>query len=169
MLSKLIAVAFSLFMLASCATQGNSGGSYAESTDNASERFRIASQNLEPFELIPGDSTGARAHDRVFFDFDSSVLRETEQQTLKRQAEWLKKNPNVTATIEGHADERGTREYNLALGERRAVAAKNFLVRSGVSASRLKVISYGKERPAVLGSTEDAYAQNRRAVTVVAR
>ena len=86
---------------------------------------------------------------------------------LQRQAEWLKRYPNVTVTIEGHTDERGTREYNLALGERRAQAARNVLVASGISSSRISTISYGKERPAVPGSTEEAYAQNRRAVTVV--
>jgi len=86
---------------------------------------------------------------------------------LQRQAEWLKRYPNVTVTIEGHADERGTREYNLALGERRAQAARNVIVALGISPSRISTISYGKERPAVPGSTEEAYAQNRRAVTVV--
>jgi peptidoglycan-associated lipoprotein len=92
---------------------------------------------------------------------------EEDQATLARQAAWLAKYPNVSVTIEGHCDERGTREYNLALGERRANAAKNFLVQAGVPASRLSVISYGKERPAATGSDEASWAQNRRAVTVV--
>jgi peptidoglycan-associated lipoprotein len=109
----------------------------------------------------------ATAGDRVFFAFDSAEITPEAQLVLQRQAEWLKRYPNVTVTIEGHTDERGTREYNLALGERRAQAARNVLVALGMSASRISTISYGKERPAVPGSTEEAYAQNRRAVTVV--
>jgi peptidoglycan-associated lipoprotein len=109
----------------------------------------------------------ATAGDRIFFAFDSAEITPEAQLILQRQAEWLKRYPNVSATIEGHADERGTREYNLALGERRAQAARNVLVALGISPSRLSTISYGKERPAVPGSTEEAYAQNRRAVTVL--
>jgi len=105
--------------------------------------------------------------DRVFFAFDKSDLTAESRATLDRQAAWLKKYANVNVTIEGHCDERGTREYNLALGERRAMAAKNYLVASGISPDRIKTVSYGKERPAVLGSNETAWAQNRRAVTVV--
>ena len=107
------------------------------------------------------------AGDRVFFAFDSAEISSEGQQILQRQAQWLRRYPNVSVTIEGHCDERGTREYNLALGERRAAAAKNVLVAAGIPASRLQTISYGKERPIVPGSTEDAYAQNRVAITVV--
>lgn len=109
----------------------------------------------------------ATAGDRVFFDYDSSVLSREAQSTLMQQAEWLKNNPGVKAVIEGHCDERGTREYNLALGERRASAAHDYLVSLGVPSDRLSTISYGKERPAVLGHDPSAWAQNRRAVTVV--
>ena len=109
----------------------------------------------------------ASAGDRVFFAFDRSDISSEARQTLSRQADWLRRYPNVTVTIEGHCDERGTREYNLALGERRAQAVKNVLVALGIPAGRISTLSYGKERPAVVGSTEDAYAQNRRAVTVV--
>jgi peptidoglycan-associated lipoprotein len=105
--------------------------------------------------------------DRVFFDFDKSDIKPEGRQVLQRQADWLKKYPNVTVTIEGHCDERGTREYNLALGERRAAAVKKMLVALGIPASRISTISYGKERPAVVGSNEAAWAQNRRGVTVV--
>ena len=105
--------------------------------------------------------------DRVFFDFDKSDIKPEGRQVLQRQADWLKKYPNVTVTVEGHCDERGTREYNLALGERRATAAKKMLVALGVPAARISTISYGKERPAVVGSNEAAWAQNRRAVTVI--
>ncbi|MGE0257648.1 MAG: peptidoglycan-associated lipoprotein Pal [Alphaproteobacteria bacterium] len=109
----------------------------------------------------------ATAGDRIFFAFDSSEITPEARLVLQRQAEWLKRYANVTVTIEGHTDERGTREYNLALGERRAQAARNVLVALGIPDSRISTISYGKERPAVPGSTEEAYAQNRRAVTVV--
>ncbi|MBZ6378930.1 MULTISPECIES: peptidoglycan-associated lipoprotein Pal [Pacificimonas] len=120
--------------------------------------------------VVPGseeDFMRQVGSDRVFFAFDSSSLDAEAQDTLRRQAEWLKQYTNVTVTIEGHADERGTREYNLALGERRANAAATYLQQQGVAPSRISTISYGKERPAVEGSTEAAYAQNRRAVTVL--
>jgi len=118
---------------------------------------------------LPGSQQDleASAGDRVFFAFDRSDITPEAQEILARQADWLRRYPNVTVTIEGHCDERGTREYNLALGERRAQAVKNVLVASGIPASRISTISYGKERPAVVGSSEEAYAQNRRAVTIV--
>ena len=89
--------------------------------------------------------------------------------TLLKHATWLRANPNVRETLEGHCDERGTRDYNLALGERRANAAKNYLASLGVDASRIQTVSYGKERPSALGSDEQSWAQNRRAVTVTVR
>jgi peptidoglycan-associated lipoprotein len=107
--------------------------------------------------------------DRVFFDLDQYNLDATDQATLASQAEWLRRYPNVRVVIEGHADERGTRDYNLALGERRANAAKNYLASLGIDAARIQTISYGKERPEALGSDEQAWAQNRRAVTVTVR
>jgi peptidoglycan-associated lipoprotein len=107
------------------------------------------------------------AGDRVFFAFDSSEISPAAQQILQRQAAWLQHYGNVAVTIEGHCDERGTEEYNLALGERRANAAKNVLVAAGVAAGRIQTISYGKERPVIPGSTEEAFAQNRVAITVV--
>ena len=105
--------------------------------------------------------------DRVFFDFDKSDIKPEGRAVLQRQADWLKKYPNVTVTVEGHCDDRGTREYNLALGERRATAVKKMLVALGIPANRVSTISYGKERPAVVGDNEAAWAQNRRGVTVV--
>jgi peptidoglycan-associated lipoprotein len=107
------------------------------------------------------------AGDRVYFKTDQSGVDPEGQKTLQRQADWLRRYPNVTVTIEGHADERGTREYNLALGARRADSIKNVLVALGVQASRIQTITYGKERPAVVGSNEASWAQNRRGVTVV--
>jgi peptidoglycan-associated lipoprotein len=119
--------------------------------------------------IVPGSQQdlAATAGDRVFFAFDRSDINAEGQQTLERQAAWLQRYPNVVVVIEGHCDERGTREYNLALGERRANAVKNVLIAAGVSASRISTISYGKERPIVVGSNEEAWAQNRVAITTV--
>jgi peptidoglycan-associated lipoprotein len=104
--------------------------------------------------------------DTIYFDTDKYDIDQTDQAALRAQAAWLSRYPGKRATIEGHCDERGTREYNLALGERRANAAKNYLVSLGVDASRLTTVSYGKERPVALGSDEASWAKNRRAVTV---
>ena len=105
--------------------------------------------------------------DRVFFGYDRIDLTPEAQNLLKMQADWMARYPNVNVVIEGHADERGTREYNLALGERRANSVKNYLTAMGVSPARIRTVSYGKEQPAVLGSTPEAWTQNRRGVTVV--
>ena len=117
--------------------------------------------------VTPGSVADFRQNvgDRVFFDTDMSTIREDGRATLNRQADWLKKYGNYQITIEGHCDERGTREYNLALGERRANAARQYLVAQGIPAARVKTISYGKERPDPVGSDEAAWARNRRAVT----
>ena len=105
--------------------------------------------------------------DRVFFGYDSSDLDSDALELLQDQVAWLKQNSDVTITIEGHCDERGTREYNLALGEKRAQAVKNYLIGLGINPDRVSTISYGKERPAVVGSNDGAWAQNRRSVTLV--
>ena len=106
--------------------------------------------------------------DRVFFATNESILTTKSRDTLRKQAAWMRKNSNLTFVIEGHADERGTREYNLALGERRANAAKDYLMTYGVAGNRLSVISYGKERPVDSGSNPLAWSKNRRSVTVKA-
>ena len=106
--------------------------------------------------------------DRVFIATNKSVLTTAARDTLRKQAAWMRKNSSVTVTVEGHADERGTREYNLALGERRANAAKDYMMTYGISGNRISVISYGKERPVNSGSSPLAWSQNRRAVTVKA-
>ena len=106
--------------------------------------------------------------DRVFFATNESILTTASRDTLRKQAAWLRKNSSINVVLEGHADERGTREYNLALGERRANAAKDYLMTYGVSSSRISVISYGKERPVDSGSNPLSWSKNRRAVTVKA-
>ena len=106
--------------------------------------------------------------DRVFFATNESILTTASRDTLRKQAAWLRKNPDINVVLEGHADERGTREYNLALGERRANAAKDYLMTYGVSSDRITVISYGKERPVDSGSNPLAWSKNRRSVTVKA-
>lgn len=150
-MKKLLGLFCAVVLLAGCSTSDSDGGLFGGSEcDSAEARDFIAN-----------------AEDRVFFAFDRSDLSSEAQSSLKSQAKWLKNNKNVNIVVEGHADERGTREYNLALGERRASAVKRFLIAQGVEANRISTISYGKERPAVLGSNEAAWAQNRRAVTVV--
>ena len=103
----------------------------------------------------------------MYFGYDSSALTADTEGTLMRQAAFLNANPALTVTLEGHCDERGTREYNLALGERRATAARDFLLALGVDSARIRTISYGKERPAVAGSNDGAWSKNRRAATVI--
>ena len=120
---------------------------------------------------IGSDTVGElakRVPDRVFFATNESILTTKSRDTLRKQAAWLRENTNVNVVIEGHADERGTREYNLALGERRANAAKDYLMTYGISGNRISVISYGKERPVNSGSNPLAWSQNRRSVTVKA-
>ena len=122
---------------------------------------------------VPGTqghfAAAMQGQDTIYFDTERYNIDSADAAALQQQAQYLMQYPNATATIEGHADERGTRDYNLALGERRANAAKNFLVSIGVPANRLSTVSYGKERPKALGSNESAWSQNRRAVTVIVR
>ena len=120
-------------------------------------------------QIRPGSQEDlvANVGDRVLFDTDRSSIRADQRPVLERQARWMGQYPQVQVMVEGHADERGTREYNLALGQRRANAARDVLVAGGVAGTRIQTISYGKDRPEALGSNEQAWAQNRRAVTVV--
>jgi peptidoglycan-associated lipoprotein len=153
-----------VLLLAACAdntptTGAATGGASATSTQPTTSSGAVQPGSEQDLVQNVGD--------RVFFDFDKSDMKPEGRQVLQRQADWLKKYPNVTVTVEGHCDERGTREYNLALGERRASAVKKMLVALGIPANRVSTISYGKERPAVVGSNEAAWAQNRRGVTVV--
>jgi len=153
MTKPLLAAFAAVSLLAACAntdqntTAGGTGGS----------SIRPGSQE----DLV------ANVGDRVLFDTDRSSVREDQRPILQRQASWMQTNASVTVQVEGHADERGTREYNLALGQRRANSARDLLVAGGVAGARVSTISYGKDRPAALGSDDGAWAQNRRAVTVV--
>ena len=155
---KLASLFAAVLFVAACADDttmvSNEGSSMT--TESSGE---VAAGSPEDFLVNVGD--------RVFFGYDRYDLTAAARATLERQAQWLQRYPNRRLVVEGHADERGTREYNLALGERRANAVKNYLVAVGVSPSRVTTISYGKEQPAVLGATEAAWAQNRRGVTVV--
>lgn len=166
---KFLAVLSALFVVSACETAPQDGsavdgtGTIADGTEGTYKHPVTHKPYTEDSPEYLENNVG----DRVFFAFDSSVVTSDGQRVLERQAAWLKRFPYIDVTIEGHADERGTREYNLALGERRANAAKKYLVSLGVDSSRISTVSYGKERPAVLGSTEEAWAQNRRAVTVV--
>jgi len=150
-MKKLLSLVCAVMALSACSTLSESalfGGSECES--------KLARDFM------------ANAEDRVFFAFDSSAISADAADVLNSQAKWLKSHDNVKVVVQGYCDERGTREYNLALGERRANAVKQYLVSKGIAADRISTISYGKERPAVLGNNETAWAQNRRAVTVVA-
>ena len=150
-MKKLLSMFCAVLALSACSTMSGSslfGGSECES--------KMARDFME------------NAEDRVFFAFDSSAISLDAAEVLDTQVKWLKDHEEVKVVVQGYCDERGTREYNLALGERRANAVKQYLVSKGIAADRISVISYGKERPAVLGSNEAAWAQNRRAVTVVA-
>jgi len=128
---------------------------------DADELNNITDGSQEQFVALAGD--------RVYFNFNSSEINSNAQKTLMRQVRWLKEHSDVNIIVEGHADERGTREYNLALGEKRANSSKSFLVANGISSSRISVISYGKEHPEAPGSDEASWSKNRRAVTVVTK
>lgn len=165
--TRLMILATALTMTAACAkkrpadmppppigSEGQPGTYSGSTTETEGERLRR-------------DFVARAGSDSVYFATDSHLLDEASRATLDAQARWLIQHPNVRVTIEGHCDERGTREYNLALGERRANAAKNHLASRGVPASQMATLSWGKERPAAAGSDEAAWAQNRRAVTVI--
>jgi len=171
---KFLSMFAALTLVAACETApqdsgDSSGGGASSQSGSSSSANNGSSANSGSSQVQPGSQEDLvlNVGDRVFFGFDKFNLADKARATVQRQAQWLKANPTVTVTIEGHADERGTREYNLALGERRATAVKNYLVTLGVSASRVSTISFGKERPVALGHTEAAWSQNRRGVMAV--
>src|ERR1700735_993892 len=157
---KILTLAAAMTVLAACADKP---------VDNNAAIGSTAAQGTmaPPTSMSLKDIFTQQVGDRIFFDFDKSSVSPEAKAIIERQAAFAKTNAQLTFTVEGHCDERGTREYNLALGERRATADKNAMVALGVQGSRLQTISYGKERPAVVGSSEEAYARNRRAVPVI--
>ena len=159
MLKKLLLLVVAGFFLASCAaTNTEQGGDVDAASSSTASGGDITAGTQEDLIVNVGD--------RVFFEFDSSELTVDAQATLDAQAAWMQQYPDTNITIEGHADERGTREYNLALGERRANAARDYLMTYGISGKRISVISYGKEKPVNPKSSPLSWSQNRRSVTV---
>ena len=162
MLKKLILLVAAGFFLASCAATKTDQGGDVDAASSASSSSSDGSINAGTQEDLI-----VNVGDRVFFEFDSSELTVDAQSTLDAQAAWLLQYSDTDITIEGHADERGTREYNLALGDKRAFAVYSYLAQAGVDTNRMDYVSWGKERPEVIGSDETAYSQNRRGVTIV--
>jgi len=150
---KLLVILLAGIALSACATQGKKSGQMQSDVYTGSDTVEFL-------------ASGVR--DRVFFATNRSILTTASRDVLRKQAAFMRKKKDLTFTIEGHADERGTREFNLALGERRANAVKDYLMTYGISSNRLSVISYGKERPVNSGSNPLAWSQNRRSVTVKA-
>ena len=183
MLHRLITLFAVAFFVAACETASqtstdSAGDTTASSTSStasasgSSSTASTASSGSASSGSAAGSTTSpadtlATIGNTVYFSYDSAALDGNSKGSLFRQAAFLNANPTLTVTIEGHCDERGTREYNLALGERRAAAARDYLLAQGVDPARIKVISYGKERPAMAGSNEESWAKNRRAATVL--
>lgn len=157
-------------LLAACSTPSEEGASTSGSGSSGST---TTSSSDTQSGAIPGPAAGTQEEltvevgDRIFFDYDQYNIRADQRGTVEALAAWLDSNPAATLTVEGHADERGTREYNLALGERRANSVRDYLIALGTNPGRLSVVSFGEERPAVLGSNDSAWAQNRRSAFVV--
>ena len=163
---------FMVLFVAACATtpkdsSDSSGSGSSSSGSDVSSEGTITETTGSGIVSGSQEDLIVNVGDRVFFGYDSSDLDSDALELLQDQVAWLKQNSDVSVTIEGHCDERGTREYNLALGEKRAQAVKNYLIGLGINPDRVSTISYGKERPAVVGSNDGAWAQNRRSVTIV--
>ena len=172
MFYKFLISTFLVLFVAACATKPKDSADSSGSGSSSSESD-VSSEGTITETTGSGIVSGSQEDlivnvgDRVFFGYDSSDLDSDALELLQDQVAWLKQNSDVSVTIEGHCDERGTREYNLALGEKRAQAVKNYLIGLGINPDRVSTISYGKERPAVVGSNDGAWAQNRRSVTLV--
>ena len=164
MFQRILAIVAATFLLAACETASQVSGDSASTS--ASNTASSSSASSSAADKTPAERL-AQVGDTVNFDFDSAELTVSARSTLNRQAAFLSLNPDLMIVIEGHADERGTREYNLALGDRRATAVRDYLVAKGINSARVRSVSYGKERPAVAGSDEAAWAKNRRAATVL--
>jgi len=168
-LKNLVVLFAALFLVAACESTSTETGKATGGGDVSKKGKKKTSS--KGFSIAPGSSQDlvVNVGDRVFYALNKSNLNAGARATLEKQAAWLKKYGGVKVLIEGHADERGTREYNLALGDRRANSAKDFLIALGISPNRVKTISYGKERPVALGHDDSSWSQNRRGVTTVAR
>jgi len=173
MFQRILALFAVAFLFAACETASNvsgdsaSGSSTGSSTGSATASAASSSSSTTAATQMSDAEKLAQVGNTVYFGFDSSELDDEAQATLDRQAAFLNVNPTMVVIIEGHADERGTREYNLALGDRRAVSVRDYLLAKGLNAARIRTVSYGKERPSVVGSNEDSWAKNRRAATVL--
>ena len=172
MFYKFLISIFIVIFVAACATKpkdtaDSSGSGSSSSESDVSSEGTITETTGSGIVSGSQEDLIVNVGDRVFFDYDSSDLDSDALELLQDQVAWLKQNSDVSITIEGHCDERGTREYNLALGEKRAQAVKNYLIGLGINPDRVSTISYGKERPAVVGSNDGAWTQNRRSVTIV--
>ncbi len=172
MFYKFLISTFLVLFVAACATKPKDSAD-SSGSGSSSSGSDVSSEGTITETVGSGIVSGSQEDlivnvgDRVFFGYDSSDLDSDALELLQDQVAWLKQNSDVSVTIEGHCDERGTREYNLALGEKRAQAVKNYLIGLGINPDRVSTISYGKERPAVVGSNDGAWAQNRRSVTIV--
>ena len=172
MFYKFLISTFIVLFVAACATTpkdsaDSSGSGSSSSGSDVSSEGTITETTGSGIVSGSQEDLIVNVGDRVFFGYDSSDLDSDALELLQDQVAWLKQNSDVSVTIEGHCDERGTREYNLALGEKRAQAVKNYLIGLGINPDRVSTISYGKERPADVGSNDGAWAQNRRSVTLV--
>lgn len=173
---KSLLVITTIITLSSCVAKKNR----AVTDDSQMQVVEDTNQTRQPYQVVDNENQAIELNsaeqqrveevevkDRIFFGYDSFTLNDESKKILNTQAEWLRSDLNINITIEGHADERGTREYNIALGEKRAKSVKDYLVSNGVTANRIKIVSFGKERPAFFGATEEIFNKNRRAVTVV--
>ena len=147
-------------------SDSSSGSSSSSSSSTSTSDSTSGSDSSLTYDTNPQTAL-IKVGDRVHFDYDSAELDDDSRATLDRQVEFLNQNPSIMITIEGHCDERGTREYNLALGEKRASSVKDYLIASGVNSARISTVSFGKERPQVLGSNSAAWKMNRRSVTTI--
>jgi peptidoglycan-associated lipoprotein len=176
MFQRLLALSAVAFLFAACETASNVTGDSVSGSSSSSATGSPSASASETTTASSGTSSATQMSDAeklaqvgntVYFGFDSADLTGSAQTTLDRQVAFLNVNPTLVVIVEGHADERGTREYNLALGDRRATAVRDYLLAKGLNSARIRTVSYGKERPAVSGSNEDSWEKNRRAATVL--
>jgi len=178
---KIFIISVFLLNFISCANKDQESlildaeGGNAENDNTLTEEIEITENTVQAIQLDEVELTVEEklaselidVGDRIFFGYDESTISDNSAETLQQQYQFLIRNPELSITITGHCDERGTREYNLALGERRASAAKNYLISLGISSNRISVISFGKEKPSVAGHDEDAWKKNRTAITFI--